>query len=242
MFVMKNLLQFIGLDALNAWAKNNAQYLPNGGIEVGNYDRQRYEEAQTKYKGLVIPEFSELVLVIQVRAKFCLTAEMKEEFEYYYVDRAHPALKIENEIIVPTGNYNAKTFSFYLLNSITHKYANNLSEFEREGWPESPNKVGKATRKSLQAWVDYLLEIEMKKQEIINEKTQEVDEFLVSLKPYEALIKWDKDKTTGNIVRGGLRYEFSIDNTGYISQKWEKHYMSGNTLEIFMKASENKLL
>lgn len=239
---MKTSLQFIGIDSLNEWKKNNIQYLKYGQIEVRDGDLIRYAEAQKKYRGLVLLGFSELVLVINVRAQFCLTAEMKEEFECYYVDVTYPALRVGNDIVVPIGNHNDKTFAFYLLKMIRHGYVDRLSEYDKKDWPASPKKVGKATRKSLQAWLDYLHEIERLKQQIIDEQTQQINDFLVSLQPYDSMIKWGNNRRGGSINRGGLLYEFSIDNAGYISQKWGKHYTQANDLETFLKASENLLL
>ena len=235
---MESSLQFVGIDALNAWAKDNTQYLNNGEIKVGDYDLTRFEDVKkNRFSGLEISGISEVVLIIDV-----LPYIKMDVFQYYYVNNCYPALQIGDDIITPHGHYNDKTFSFSLLEEIRHDYVHNLSKYDQEDWPKPPKKVGKATHKSLQAWLDYLHEIERLKQQIIDEKMQKVNAFLASLQPYEPSIKWYNDRRQGRIERGGLLYEFSIDNTGYISQKWGKHYLSGNGLEAFMAASDNKLL
>lgn len=54
-------------------------------------------------------------------------------------------------------------------------------------------------------------------------------------------VHWWNDDTKGYVDRGGLRYEFSIEANGYISQRI-KNVTYTETLETFLKMSDNKLL
>lgn len=103
---------------------------------------------------------------------------------------------------------------------------------------KEPNAIYKPTTKKIQAWIDYLNAVysECKRQD--DEQGNEINSFLDSIK--NEPVKYFKNGMSGEIVKGGLKFSFSIEN-GYINKKIEVYYEVPTTIENFNKMAENKL-
>ena len=109
---------------------------------------------KSKYVGLEVEGFSRIVpcfVVLQVWDHF-----RKEYLDEYYYDNSHWVLEI-----IPTG----ELFTFYEKMRNSKRFGlNMLNRFPSDRCKyfyfdkEIPNYVGKATKKKLQEWIDYLHE------------------------------------------------------------------------------------
>ena len=104
---------------------------------------------------------------------------------------------------------------------------------------KEPNYIGVFTAKKLQNWVDYhnaRHEILTSLSSASANKEAEFVEKLVLLP-----VQWHSDKKSGLIVVNGIEYSFTIKD-GYIYERIEIHRGVSNTLENFVKLSNNKFV
>lgn len=201
---------------------------------ISNYQTKQFEEDKVRFAGFI--PVCELIQAFQFR-------ESNEPNTgicgAYYLDHVYTVALYKGVYIKMRGNYNDKTFSLSLCESINSDY---LSEFHLTdyGIGEAPAKIGKATESKLNNWMIYLNAVELAKKDHIAKVTNKVNAFLESLSAYEDVIKWNKWRTSGSIIRGGMEYSFSIDNRGGISQEVKKSHLVGNSLSSFLSISDNK--
>lgn len=232
---MNTTIKFTSFSDYENWAKENIDklYGPYKSGKISGFHLSNYNEKVEKYKGLAIDGFSEIVPFIVVRAQY---KGITDEFEFYYVDYLYPILKIGELLLQPlVESYNAKTYSF----CFNDKRKNSkLGDFKCS--LEKPTKVGKATIKKLTEWITYLTNVEVEEKAHIEYKNNKINAFLERIKPHENLITWNKDRTKGFISKGGLRYSFSIESSGYISENWEREICLSSNLETFLAIADNK--
>lgn len=108
----------------------------------------------------------------------------------------------------------------------------------------APQNVGVLTAKKIKAWVDYLIKIYEELVVISAERVAKVNAFEALMVKNGANIRKDAnyDTFSGSIIKNGIEFEFEVYNEGYISQKVSIHYSVDNSLEAFLKLSDNKYL
>ena len=101
---------------------------------------------------------------------------------------------------------------------------------------ETPQKVGVLSLKKIQSWINYLNSVD-EVCKVENDKYKnEIDLFLKSIEGLP--VKWNGSKK-GEIIKNGIVFEFEISET-YVSKKIKVHYKPENTLENFLKLSDNQ--
>lgn len=202
---------------------------------ISNYQVKQFEKDKVRFAG-----FTPVCELVQAfRFAELNREEAVEGGGLYYLDHVYTIVSYKGFYFNISGNYNDKTFSLCLCNNNRDNYLYNFCHNDY-GIGEAPAKIGKATENKMNSWVIYLNAIELAKKDHIAKITSKVNDFRASLSDYEGIIKWNKERTAGSIIRGGMEYSFSIDNRGYISQKTEKHYTVDNSLSAFMAISDNK--
>ena len=101
-----------------------------------------------------------------------------------------------------------------------------------------PNQIGVFSAKKFLDWVNYLEDVYMRVKETSDRRVQDEIDFRKSLELLPD-IKWHyKGNKQGTVVRNGIQFEFCIADT-HISRKIEVHYNTSNTVETFLKLSDN---
>lgn len=180
----------------------------------------------------------EIEKVSSVFGELCEVVELYNVSFYdgkYYPEYATVHVIYDGYIMRPYCRYNEKSFEFFN----PYERADNLTDYQNKN--ERPQKIGKATPKKLQSWVDYLknerAERDARKKSI-NEK---IENFLKTVRNVQGMDIWDNE-TRGEMTKGGLLYTFSIDKkSGYINQNIEVHYSVDKSVETFLKMANNAL-
>lgn len=129
-------------------------------------------------------------------------------------------------------------------------YAGRVSELDNDSdlfrnylpydWDEKnpePNKIGVVSDRKMNDWAEYLNRRYNTAVEIRDNKDNIIAEFWKSINAlnpaqYDRFVV-SQDLGEGEIVKNGLRFRFKIEQGGYINQKIDVYYMSGNTLDTF---------
>ena len=102
-------------------------------------------------------------------------------------------------------------------------------------------RIGKATPRKLQSWVDYLKNEKAERDARKKSINDKIENFLKTVRNVQGMEIWDNE-TRGSMIKGGLEYTFSIDKkSGHISQNIEVHYSADKSIETFMKMADNAL-
>lgn len=101
-----------------------------------------------------------------------------------------------------------------------------------------PVKIGVLSTKKVNAWIQYLLDIEKLYKETSNKGKNLKDEFLKSIEGLP--VKWYDNNKKGSIEINNVIFNFEISET-YISKKIELSYKIDNTIENFKLLSQNNL-
>lgn len=97
---------------------------------------------------------------------------------------------------------------------------------------EAPKKFKVLTAKNIQKWVDYETKVYEAVKAEHEKRVQKITDFLDTLKGEQVV--WYSENRSGYIERGGLRYKFNIDSTGYIKENIELTSFNHN-LDLFKK-------
>jgi hypothetical protein len=201
----------------------NTRNIESGKI-VG-YTKKSYDENLDKCSGLEIKGYSKIVPLIVV--------SKPENEDYYLLEYIRPIINVNGLLLIPTSqSFNNKSFEFIL-----HKEINSVKIRGVKFDLEKPNKIGKATVKKFTEWIDYLQAIEVLKASELNRIDEKVNKFFEDTK--DLGIVWNKERTKGEIKRGGLIYKVDISDDGYIYQRWEKNVFD-NDIKTFLAISDNK--
>lgn len=126
-------------------------------------------------------------------------------------------------------------------NIFSNERWNNISNWDLTKIKEKhkePNNIGVLTTKKIESWVKYIQSIHIECNKKESELSNNVQQFIDSIK--DENVNWNNDKTSGEIVKGGIVFKFKIEN-GHISKKIEIHYKVNSDLETFKKISKNML-
>lgn len=155
-------------------------------------------------------------------------------FERCEIQLEHPELDFR---IQYTEHY--KRYHIWLkdLDKLTH-----VSHYSRSRIQNSlnkPNNMGVLSSRKILAQMDYLTEV-YKLCKAENDKLiQAEQEFLVKL--HDLNIDWLSEGKAGRIYKGGLMFEFRLEQ-GYIYEKINVDHLNGRSmLESFLLMSDNKL-
>lgn len=153
----------------------------------------------------------------------------------YYPEHATVHIIYEGYIMRPYCRYNEKSFMFFN----TYDRADNLTDYQNKN--KRPQKIGKATPKKLQAWVDYLKNEKTERDAYKKSIDEKIENFLKTVRNMQGMEILDNE-THGSMIKGGLEYTFSIDKkSGHISQNIKVHYSVDKNTETFMKMANNAL-
>jgi hypothetical protein len=109
--------------------------------------------------------------------------------------------------------------------------------------------VGVLTTKKVQAWIDYNRQIDEEQKIQSAKKQHAVSEFLREFKQAGGIARqkvhdWENANTTGTwdgrLEKNGVLFEFSIDDSGYISKKLSLHYSVNHNLANFKALANNQ--
>ena len=153
----------------------------------------------------------------------------------YYPEHATVHVIYDGYIMLPYCRYNEKSFEFFN----PHERADNFTDYQNKN--ERPQKVGKATPKKLQSWVDYLKNERAERSGHKKSIDEKIESFLGTVRNVQGMEICDNE-TRGRMTKGGLEYTFSIDKkSGYIRQNIEVYYSVDKSVESFLKMADNAL-
>lgn len=156
----------------------------------------------------------------------------------YVLAHHYPVLAYKERYLRPyNGLGSSPTYSLTLCENIDHNFLTYFSLPSR--LTTRPPKIGKATVRKMDTWLEYLLEIEKLKKEYIEYKQKEIEDFKNILRTYAGGLKWDVTKNSGEIERGGIQYVYNIDANGGIAQKLSLPFRREDDIRTFMDISEN---
>ena len=163
----------------------------------------------------------------------------------FFVNKDNPDLAESEDgfITVRRSTYGKVQYDFYLqyrnlpyVDYNTYKWLT-----EAENAPKKPQNVGVLNSSKIQAWIDYLMAIHAQLLAKSNERQQKVIEFKKKAEAAGMVLRVDTYETRGEINKNGLVYRVEIDHkSGYIVERIEKDYSTGNSLETFLKLADNK--
>ena len=134
-----------------------------------------------------------------------------------------------------------KKYSFYLNHNLPYvKYDTQKQVSEKY---TKPQEVGVLNTNKIKAWVEYLIKIYQDMIEISKERVLKIDSFEKQAREAGATIgKKDTYYGTfsGQIVKNGIEFEFSIQDEGYISQEIKVYYKVSDTIENFLALADNQ--
>lgn len=193
--------------------------------------------------GLTTDDFNpacnpEIEKVSSVFGKLCEVVELYSISFYdgkYYPEHATVHVIYDGYIMRPYCRYNEKSFVFFN----TYERADNLTDYKNTN--HRPQRIGKATPKKLQAWVDYLKNEKAERDSYKDSIDEKIESFLETVRNVQGMEIWDNE-TRGRMIKGGLEYTFIINKkSGYIHQNIEVHYSVDKSVETFLKMADNAL-
>ncbi len=167
----------------------------------------------------------------------CFCEVHKNSNDGYYLD--HTDIFLINDVCKIRINYSSytKKYSIYYNSNFNNILDHNKISEVRKKFKE-PQKIGVLTTKKIENWIKHEQNVYLALAKEDERLTNNVENFLKTLIGED--VKWYNNNKSGEIVRNGVRYSFSIDK-GYVSQKVELHYGVENTLESFRLLSDNKI-
>jgi hypothetical protein len=106
----------------------------------------------------------------------------------------------------------------------------------KEGLDE-PQNIGVLSTKKLINWFEYHIAVIEEASKYNDKNGAEKEAFLKSIEGLP--VNWYNNNKQGEIVQNGIKFSFTIGET-YISKKIEVYHQASNTLETFLKLSNNK--
>ena len=180
----------------------------------------------------------EIEKVSSVFGELCEVVELYSVSFYdgkYYPEHATVHVIYDGYIMRPYCRYNEKSFEFFN----PHERADNFTDYQNKN--ERPQKIGKATPKKLQSWVDYLKNERAERDSYKDSIDEKIENFLGTVRNVQGMDILDNE-TRGGMIKGGLLYTFSVDKkSGYINQNIEVHYSVERDIETFLKMADNAL-
>jgi len=155
----------------------------------------------------------------------------EEGKEKIYIDHLNHYILANGVYLRPyKPKWNVKSFELSLKNRTNIQ---GIYSFYEE---EKPNKIGKATTKKVEQWLEYLQKEEQAKKDYLNDKDEERQKFLQKLEPYKDKIVWQKENEIGYIENGNLLYSFKCEKNH--TPHTEVYLYNRHSIEIedFMKA------
>ena len=153
----------------------------------------------------------------------------------YYPEHANVHVIYDGYIMRPYCRSNEMSFELFNL----YERVDNYTVYQNTN--ERPQRIGKATPRKLQSWVDYLKNEKAERDARKKSINDKIENFLKTVRNVQGMEIWDNE-TRGSMIKGGLEYTFSIDKkSGHISQNIEVHYSADKSIETFMKMADNAL-
>ena len=154
---------------------------------------------------------------------------------------------------IPLFTYEDKDFMIrcaeyrkeYYISRYPYQRATETTSYNREKILNSilpaPNKIHKLNQKAVLTHIKYINEFETLVLKAEAEAKEKRLAFVAKVtETFGNEIKWNKDKTSGEVIRNGLVYSFHAveGNDGYVQQDIKIHYSINNTIEDFIKLTE----
>lgn len=124
------------------------------------------------------------------------------------------------------SNRELKNVTPYTITAVERKY-------------NKPNNIGVLNKKKIEDWVKYYEKVHESLVEINKANKAKIDNFIKTLEPYK--VSWSKDGKSGSILRNGVKYSFTIDETSYSENVELERYNTKHNLDYFSKISHNAL-
>lgn len=133
-------------------------------------------------------------------------------------------------------------------NSKTYVFSDSLLQYQEQvhhtiTFDEAePNGVGVPTERKLDAWREYLTRKSAFYKERYEKNQAQINDFLSSIREYDERgeVKWRKDRKSGEMIKNGIEYTFSIEyETGHVYEHLKLHYLVSSNLANFIKLSDN---
>lgn len=115
-------------------------------------------------------------------------------------------------------------FSFYQLSRIEEQF-------------KKPNNIGKLTEKKLHDWETYYRHVYYKAVDKLEEIKTRVQSFKNEIIDTGLYVNWSNE-TSGEIIKNGIKFKFNLIE-GHPILNIEIHYKVPNTLQSFLKLSDN---
>ena len=100
-----------------------------------------------------------------------------------------------------------------------------------------PNNIGVLTTKKIMQWLEYYEKFHNTLKELNNKNSNKIASFYKSIEHLP--FKYGNGKKTGYIVKNGIEYSFEVSEN-HISERIRLHYSAPNSIETFLKLSDNK--
>lgn len=201
-------------------------------IDKFNFDLGEYQEKDIEKAVNLSNEVSKFF-----PSEVCFTTSLQDEKEYFehtFVRLIHPEMFIS----ISYDDYRKK-YNIYLREYFHDLSTHQNSEIERSF--EKPRNIGVLNAKKITDWVNYWESVYEACTNLRKANNSKETAFLKELENSGLEIRWDRNKKSGEIVKNGIEYSFSIQN-GRISQKISINYKVDNDLKSFIALSTNNYI
>jgi hypothetical protein len=203
-----------------------------------NYKKAELDSTQLEYLAVAEKLQAELIENGFMASRVEKEADSRIDFYVSFFDGEHD--------YIVKRNYNGHV---YIIRKDWPRYENVSSSTQSEVSKkiQTSNNVKVITQKKLQRLLDETKAYHMELERLEEEAQEKINVFLETLKGLD--VKYSREDYNnpkskikgGEVIKNGLEFSFTIGQDGYISKKIEKHYSVDNTLENFLKLSDNKL-
>ena len=180
-------------------------------------------------EGFKLKEFNEKVNELENFNKLCKLVPIVYTSEYdnkLHFEHVEVLIEFKGMLLKPYKRYNEKSFKFYLVESL------HVQGFEHD--LKEPSKVGTPTEKKLNDWLDYLLNIESLKTDVLAQRNNKEKVFFDKIKNSGLEVTHQSNNgKRGYIQTENFEFGFEVENDGHIRQRITLR--CGNTIDDFLK-------
>ncbi len=192
-------------------------------LNLSNYDKTVMQAAQKLADETSLYFPADPIILVSVE-------DGKSYYERTEIKLFHPVLDLRIE-----RNEYRKKYDIYCRTMSTFLNVGNSYQYVAD--IEKPNEIGVLSAKKIQAWVSYYEQVCKIVVEADKQGAERVAAFLKSIKGLP--VKWREGKTSGDILRNGIEFSFSINN-GHVSTSMRLYHVDEN-VKTFLLMSDNKL-
>ena len=185
-------------------------------------------------------EYEKKVALVKVLNSFDSGYRFKFEPDQNELDKSEIALTGIIPIYARYIDYKKK-YIFFLRHRLPYVRYETEKQVKKD--LKEPQNVGVLHKNKIKAWIDYLVTVYEKLVVISQQRVKAVADFEIQIKALNGTIG-QKDyygTFSGSIVKNGIEFSYTVHDEGYISKKLEIHFSVDDSLDNFIKLSENKL-